>query len=170
MVCGVSPHRRGRACLAPSLPITAPTNKQGERVPAFPLQQIVEKLLGPLWEGAPPAGGGGESFTQARRFRAKARLSPSGPSGHLPPRGRFFDTQKQGERVPAFPLQILFVVLIQLCVPHGLDGFLQIKALIQRGVNRHQVQKAGQPQAAQDHRKAADRPEQRHRCPVNALP
>ena len=55
--------------------------------------QIVEKLLGPLWEGAPPAGGGGESFTQARRFRAKARLSPSGPSGHLPPRGRFFDTQ-----------------------------------------------------------------------------
>ena len=56
--------------------------------------QIVEKLLGPLWEGAPPAGGGGESFTQARRFRAKARLSPSGPSGHLPPRGRFFDTQR----------------------------------------------------------------------------
>ena len=55
--------------------------------------QTVEKLLGPLWEGAPPAGGGGESFTQARRFRAKARLSPSGPSGHLPPRGRFFDTQ-----------------------------------------------------------------------------
>ena len=52
--------------------------------------QIVEKLLGPLWEGAPPAGGGGESFTQARRFRAKARLSPSGPSGHLPPRGRLF--------------------------------------------------------------------------------
>ena len=57
--------------------------------------QIVEKLLGPLWEGAPPAGGGGESFTQARRFRAKARLSPSGPSGHLPPRGRFFDTQSK---------------------------------------------------------------------------
>ena len=57
--------------------------------------QIVEKLLGPLWEGAPPAGGGGENFTQARKFRAKARLSPSGPSGHLPPRGRFFDTQSK---------------------------------------------------------------------------
>ena len=68
--------------------------------------QIVEKLLGPLWEGAPPAGGGGESFTQARRFRAKARLSPSGPSGHLPPRGRFFDTQtpRSGELAePARP-------------------------------------------------------------------
>ena len=65
--------------------------------------QIVEKLLGPLWEGAPPAGGGGESFTQERRFRAKARLSPSGPSGHLPPRGRFFDTQ-----TPAYHKQVYF--------------------------------------------------------------
>ena len=73
--------------------------------------QTVEKLFGPLWEGdspqcgemsrsdrgararrAPPAGGGGESFTQARRLRVKAKLSPSGPSGHLPPRGRLFDT------------------------------------------------------------------------------
>ena len=55
---------------------------EGERWPPCQREaQIVEKLLGPLWEGAPPAGGGGESFTQARRFRAKARLSPSGPSG-----------------------------------------------------------------------------------------
>ena len=69
--------------------------------------QIVEKLLGPLWEGAPPAGGGGESFTQARRFRAKARLSPSGPSGHLPPRGRFFDTQSFPLRGKPFSLFII---------------------------------------------------------------
>ena len=65
--------------------------------------QLVEKLLGPLWEGAPPASGGGESFTQARRFRAKARLSPSGPSGHLPPRGRFFDTQSFSQGKNLYP-------------------------------------------------------------------
>ena len=61
--------------------------------------QIVEKLLGPLWEGAPPAGGGGESFTQARRFRAKARLSPSGPSGHRSPSGASATSPVSGESV-----------------------------------------------------------------------
>ena len=29
------------------------------------------------------------------KLRVLARLSPSGPSGHLPPRGRFFDTQSK---------------------------------------------------------------------------
>ena len=46
------------------------------------------QALGPLWEGAPPAGGGGESLLKSEMFRAVARFSPSGPTGHLPRRGR----------------------------------------------------------------------------------
>ena len=95
--------------------------------------QIVEKLLGPLWEGAPPAGGGGESFTQARRFRAKARLSPSGPSGHLPPRGRFFDTQKQGERVPRSPCKFYSSSLFSCASRMALMVFSKSKLLSSAG-------------------------------------
>ena len=42
---------------------------------------MVVEILGPLWEGAPPAGGGGENLTRPEIFRIAARFSPSGPRG-----------------------------------------------------------------------------------------
>ena len=62
--------------------------------------------LGPLCEGAPPAGGGGRTVRLPEIFRAMARLSPSAPSGHLPHRGRFFDMQK-GCRECGIPFCVL---------------------------------------------------------------
>ncbi len=45
-------------------------------------------FLGPLWEGAPPAGGGGESLAVIRNISGHGKALSSAPSGHLPPRGR----------------------------------------------------------------------------------
>ena len=51
------------------------------------LSKKVRSPLGPLCEGAPPAGGGGENCTAPEIFRAMARFSPSAPSGHRSPTG-----------------------------------------------------------------------------------
>ena len=40
-----------------------------------------EKLLGPLWEGAPPAGGGGESFTATRNISGHGKVLSLRPCG-----------------------------------------------------------------------------------------
>ena len=51
------------------------------------LSKKVRSPLGPLCEGTPPAGGGGENCTAPEIFRAMARFSPAAPSGHRSPYG-----------------------------------------------------------------------------------
>ncbi len=56
--------------------------------------------LGHLWEGAPPAGGGGENFAELPEiFRVKTRLSPSGPAGPPP-------SQREAKTTLTISLQI----------------------------------------------------------------
>ena len=49
------------------------------------LSKKVRSPLGPLCEGAPPAGGGGRELCRGPKLRIKTRLSPSGPAGPLLP-------------------------------------------------------------------------------------
>ena len=48
--------------------------------------------LAPSVRGLPPQRVGERTVRQPEIFRAMARFSPSAPTGHLPRRGRFFDT------------------------------------------------------------------------------
>ena len=48
--------------------------------------------LAPSARGLPPQRVGERTVRQPEIFRAMARFSPSAPTGHLPRRGRFFDT------------------------------------------------------------------------------
>ena len=48
--------------------------------------------LAPSARGLPPQRVGERTVRQPEIFRAMARFSPSAPTGHLPRRGRFFDS------------------------------------------------------------------------------
>ena len=61
------------------------------------LSKKVRLPLAPL-RGAPAAAGGERTVRQPEIFRAMARFSPSAPTGHLPRRGRFFDTLRLPRR------------------------------------------------------------------------
>ena len=50
-------------------------------------KEIAPFFLGPLWEGGSARRRWGRALRSSEIFRAMARLSPSAPSGHLPPRG-----------------------------------------------------------------------------------
>ena len=63
------------------------------------LSKKVCSPLGPLCEGAPPAGGGGEHCTAPEIFRAMAKFSPSAPSGHRSPSGASATSPVSGESV-----------------------------------------------------------------------
>ena len=57
-----------------------------------------------------------------------------------------FATKKE-ERSASLAVKLLVVVTVELGLTDGLDFFLDVKALFQCGVNGHQAQQAGQPQA-----------------------
>ena len=78
------------------------------------LSKKVRSTPWPLCEGAPPAGGGGENCTAPEIFRAMARFSPSAPSGHLPRRGRFFDTPSLPLTREAFSFWHIFFIFFAL--------------------------------------------------------
>ena len=80
-----------------------------------------------------------------------------------------FATKKE-ERSASLAVKLLVVVTVELGLTDGLDFFLDVKALFQCGVNGHQAQQAGQPQAGENQHKAGNRPEQRHSAPVQQLP
>ena len=63
------------------------------------LSKKVRSPLGPLCEGTPPAGGGGENCTAPEIFRAMAKFSPSAPSGHRSPSGASATSPVSGESV-----------------------------------------------------------------------
>ena len=76
----------GRACPAPTpkdLPLTREASDCRKRC-AHP--------LAPSARGLRPQAVGERTVRLSEIFRAMARFSPSDPSGHLPRRGRFFDT------------------------------------------------------------------------------
>ena len=54
---------------------------------------------------------------------------------------------KKEERSASLAVKLLVVVTVELGLTDGLDFFLDVKALFQCGVNGHQAQQAGQPQA-----------------------
>ncbi len=63
------------------------------------LSKKVRSPFGPLCEGAPPAGDGGENCTAPEIFRTMARFSPSAPSGHRSPFGASATSPESGESV-----------------------------------------------------------------------
>ena len=63
------------------------------------LSKKVRSPLGPLCEGAPPAGDGGENCTAPEIFRAMAMFSPSAPSGNRSPSGASATSPVSGESV-----------------------------------------------------------------------
>ena len=58
--------------------------------------------LAPSARGLRPQAVGERTVRLSEIFRAMARFSPSAPSGHLPRRGRFFDTLRGRESVLFF--------------------------------------------------------------------
>ena len=63
------------------------------------MSKKVRLSLGPLCEGAPPAGGGERTVRQSEIFRAMARFSPSAPTGHRSPSGASATSPVSGESV-----------------------------------------------------------------------
>ena len=66
------------------------------------LSKKVRSPLGPSAKGLRPQAVGERTVRLPEIFRAMARFSPSAPSGHLPRRGRFFDTLRGRESVLFF--------------------------------------------------------------------
>ena len=64
------------------------------------LSKKVRSPLGPSARGLRPQAVGERTVRLSEIFRAMARFSPSAPSGHLPRRGRFFDTPRAGHARP----------------------------------------------------------------------
>ena len=58
--------------------------------------------LAPSARGLRPQAVGERTVRLSEIFRAMARFSPSAPSGHLPRRGRFFDTMRLSPKGKAF--------------------------------------------------------------------
>ena len=58
--------------------------------------------LAPYARGLRPQAVGERTVRLSEIFRAMARFSPSAPSGHLPRRGRFFDTMRLSPKGKAF--------------------------------------------------------------------
>ena len=72
------------------------------------LSKKVRSPLGPSAKGLRPQAVGERTVRLPEIFRAMARFSPSAPSGHLPRRGRFFDTPSLPLTREAFPFWHIF--------------------------------------------------------------
>ena len=72
------------------------------------LSKKVRSPLGPSAKGLRPQAVGERTVRLPEIFRAMARFSPSAPSGHLPRRGRFFDTLRLFSRPSSAQKNILF--------------------------------------------------------------
>ena len=70
--------------------------------------------LAPSARGLRPQAVGERTVRLSEIFRAMARFSPSAPSGHLPRRGRFFDTLKPPFDKGAFFLLAHFFIFFAL--------------------------------------------------------
>ena len=70
------------------------------------LSKKVRSLLGPLCEGAPPAGGGGENCTAARNISGYGKVLSLRPFGAPPSQREVFDMQK-GCRECGIPFCVL---------------------------------------------------------------
>ena len=72
------------------------------RVTPHSVGRCREATEGPGPEGLRPQAVGERTVRLPEIFRAMARFSPSAPSGHLPRRGRFFDTMRLSPKGKAF--------------------------------------------------------------------
>ena len=70
--------------------------------------------LAPSARGLRPQAVGERTVRLPEIFRAMARFSPSAPSGHLPRRGRFFDTPSLPLTREAFPFWHIFFIFFAL--------------------------------------------------------
>ena len=70
--------------------------------------------LAPSARGLRPQAVGERTVRLPEIFRAMARFSPSAPSGHLPRRGRFFDTLKPPFDKGGFFLLAYFFIFFAL--------------------------------------------------------
>ena len=120
-----------------------------EKTPALPYREC----RGDHWSPA--------SLAQQRAFRDGFLTRHTGTGEQCSPLQEFFDklpimtlypfcgafATKKEERSASLAVKLLVVVTVKLGLTDGLDFFLDVKALFQCGVNGHQAQQAGQPQA-----------------------
>ena len=97
---GRNPHR------LPAEPILPILNRKGRPLAAPGLSRKVCSPLGPLCEGAPPAGGGGENCTAARNISGYGKVLSLRPFGAPPSQREVFDIQK-GCRECGIPFCVL---------------------------------------------------------------
>ena len=68
--------------------------------------------LAPSARGLRPQAVGERTVRLPEIFRVMARFSPSAPTGHLPHRGRFFDTLKYQRASPSFKIECDALIML----------------------------------------------------------